>query len=137
MDQIRLLPNPGGIMPGQLPDLSEIPPLNDTDRECFEELRHVLKRHGKLDRFGVNLLHSHFPVGDDEVLVETFDPENRVLVSRPEPVDQAPDGFVAIETSWQFTADGETMSTFICKNMCFVQNRTRKHKREHMREYGH
>jgi len=41
----------------------------------FDDLARVLHRHGKSARFEVYLLHRHFPMFEDEVLVETLDRE--------------------------------------------------------------
>jgi hypothetical protein len=59
----------------------------------------VLEQHGALQRFGLTLLHQHFDMGDDEILVESIDVTNRVLTLRPRPTG-ATRG-VAVETSWR------------------------------------
>lgn len=98
------------------PDISEVPPLSDGDRECIRELRDVLERHGRLGRFGINLIHKHFEVGDDEVLVETIDAENRVLTVRPVNKADMPE---AIEAQWQL-ASGEVVQ--VCPVYCRTAN---------------
>ncbi|MDT0449491.1 hypothetical protein RM609_10460 [Streptomyces sp. DSM 40473] len=54
----------------------------------------VLEKHGNLDRFGLCLLHDHFPVASDEVLVETHDADARRSASgsrrRPRPGTPGP-----------------------------------------------
>jgi hypothetical protein len=95
-----------------IPDISAVPPLSERDRECFRELRDVLERHGCLGRFGVNLIHKHFEVADDEVLVETIDTESRTLTVRAMPKAEMPE---AIETQWQL-ASGEALQ--ICHGYC-------------------
>lgn len=67
-----------------LPDIDSIRPLDETDQAVLDDLRTVLERHGALERFGVTLLHSHFDVRRDELLVERVDPEARTLTTRPE-----------------------------------------------------
>ena len=64
-------------------DIDEVKPLSDEDKQCFIELKEVLKRHGALQRFGVTLLHTHFPIYEGEVLVEECDEENRMLTLKP------------------------------------------------------
>jgi hypothetical protein len=68
-----------------LPALHEAPALDDGDLACLDEIRAVLARNGKLDRFAVHLAHQHFAVGPDEILVEYPDPESRRLVTAVEP----------------------------------------------------
>jgi hypothetical protein len=43
----------------------------------------VLKKHGKWDRLGVALLHKHFDIAGDEVLVEYSNKEERILTIKP------------------------------------------------------
>lgn len=43
----------------------------------------VLSRHGKLNPFGLSLLHDHFEMAEDEVLKETCDPQTRTLTMSP------------------------------------------------------
>ena len=59
----------------RLPDLHEVKPMGPDDANCLEQLREVLIRNGAVDRFGITLLHDHFEVQPDELLVETCEPE--------------------------------------------------------------
>ena len=68
------------ILPMQwtgLADLPDVPPVGDDDLDCLAEIRDVLARHGKLDRFAVHLAHRHFALGPDEILIERPDPDGR------------------------------------------------------------
>jgi hypothetical protein len=79
------------------PDISETDPLSQNDKNCLREMRDVLDRFGCLDRFGVNLIHKHFEIADDEALLETIDVEERTLTVRPvKKADLGP----SIETQW-------------------------------------
>ncbi|CQD21008.1 hypothetical protein BN1232_05116 [Mycobacterium lentiflavum] len=74
------------LNPIQWMDLSyidDVQPIDDDDAECLEEIRLVLERHKNLDRFGIALLHSHFQIADDELLLETTDVEEREHWVRP------------------------------------------------------
>lgn len=71
-----------------LPRFEETEGLGPQDAEFVEDLVTVLEKHGNLDRFGLCLLHDHFPLGDDEVLVETNDPRNRTLQVHVEKADE-------------------------------------------------
>jgi hypothetical protein len=90
------------ILPMQwtgLADLPDVPPVGDGDLDCLAEIRDVLARHGKLDRFAVHLAHRHFALGPDEILIERPDPDGRtqhVTVGR---LADAPD---ARPTTWLF-----------------------------------
>jgi len=66
------------------PDISEVEPVGEHDRVCLEELRDVLSRHGKLDRFWVALLHKHFDLEAGEVLMEYVDSESRAQTVVPQ-----------------------------------------------------
>jgi hypothetical protein len=68
------------IMPMQwtgFADLPDVPPVGDGDLDCLAEIRDVLARHGKLNRFAVHLAHRHFALGPDEILIERPDPDGR------------------------------------------------------------
>ena len=60
-----------------LADLPDVPPVGDDDLDCLAEVRDVLARHGKLNRFAVHLAHRHFALGPDEILIERPDPDGR------------------------------------------------------------
>ena len=66
-----------------LPDISAVGPITAEDLDCMREIADVLKRRDRLSRFGLTLLHSHFPVGEDEMLVESCDTQARTLTVRP------------------------------------------------------
>jgi hypothetical protein len=87
----------------EYPHVDDVHHLDNGDLACIDEIRQVLSRHGKLDRFGVNLLHRHFPITENEVLVETCDEMTRTLTIRPE---QRGGVANALQTSWQLTPMG-------------------------------
>ena len=66
-----------------LQDIDDVRPIDDSDAACLEEIRLVLSKYGNLDRFGIALLHSHFQVADDEMMVETTDVGQREHWVRP------------------------------------------------------
>lgn len=75
--------------PGKaLPRFEETEGLGPQDAEFVGDLVAVLEKHGNLDRFGLCLLHDHFPLGEDEVLVETNDPRSRTLRVHVEKADR-------------------------------------------------
>ena len=86
---------------GSLPLLHESPALDETDMACLDDLRRVLARHGKLDRFAVHLAHKHMDLAPGEVWIERPDPDGRtqhVTVGR---LTDEPD---ARPTTWLFRA---------------------------------
>ncbi len=66
-----------------LPSIHAVERVDPSDEACLEAVREVIALHGKTRRFGVTLLHQHFPLGDDELLVEHCDVERRTLVTAP------------------------------------------------------
>jgi hypothetical protein len=94
-----------------LKDFDEVDPINEADSACLDEVCEVLKKHGKLERFGVSLLHKHFDLAADEVLVEDNDPHTRVLTI--EPVRKAAAADVG-PTTWMFLDDA-LVPTLYCR----------------------
>ncbi|MBA6433946.1 MULTISPECIES: hypothetical protein [Streptomyces] len=85
-----------------LPTFEEAEGLGPQDAEFVRDLIAVLEKHGNLDRFGLCLLHDHFPLATDEVLVETNDPEARTLQIR---VEKANGTRHAKPSQWRFMPD--------------------------------
>ncbi|MGI8908373.1 MAG: hypothetical protein ACR2IE_18015 [Candidatus Sumerlaeaceae bacterium] len=103
-----------------LPDIHEVSPLTDQERECLDAVRDVLYKHRCADRFGVMLLHNHFHLSDDEILVESCDMENRVLIAKPQKASEFDQARV-IETNWRFVTSGkdgqaERRCVAVCQN---------------------
>ena len=83
-----------------LRDIDTVAPRSEADQACFNEIREVLKKHGAESRFGVTLLHRHFDVYEDEVLVETCDSGNRTLTLKPTKIEEL--GTLKLkETNWR------------------------------------
>jgi len=98
----------------ELPVIDEVVPWSPLDQALFDELREVLKRHGAASRFGIALLHRHFDVADDEMLIETCDTATRTLTSRPRNRKEL-DGENVVETSWRLDALGAMQ---VCQGSC-------------------
>jgi hypothetical protein len=94
-----------GVPRHALPRFEEAEGLGPQDAEFVKDLVAVLAKHGNLDRFGLCLLHDHFPLRTDEVLVETNDPEARTLHAHVEKADRTRH---AKASQWRFVphADG-------------------------------
>jgi len=99
----------------KLLDIKEVEPYNDKDKPVFDEIIEVLKKHNALDRFGLTLLHQHFDVPDDEVLIETTDVETRVQTIQPMKIKDV-DASVTIETAWRLDS-GQPVMGCLCIKM--------------------
>jgi hypothetical protein len=92
-----------------LPDIADVPKLANSDHECLNEIRDVLVRHNAVGRFGVHLVHKHFDVAPDEVLVEYTDVKARTLRCQVEKrMTGIADPAKRIETMWSFVGEGAT-----------------------------
>jgi hypothetical protein len=96
-----------------IPHINDIDGISREDRDCLNEVKTVLARHQRLDKFGIALLHHHFPLDEDEILVEHCDERNRTLTVRVMPESQV-DRSRMIETIWRF----DTFKGAECKRMC-------------------
>jgi hypothetical protein len=103
-----------------LSDIYDVKPLNESDRACLDAVRDVLEKFGCLDRFGVNLLHKHFEMADDELLIEQVDEAGRRLVTKPVKVEIVRDQMAsAYETQWHWQRDQQGALAQICVARCF------------------
>ncbi|MCW3108646.1 MAG: hypothetical protein JWQ09_3152 [Segetibacter sp.] len=88
----------------KLVHISEVTPINEADKPVMDELYQVLKKHNALERFGITLLHEHFPIDDDEALIETTDSKNRtqtLITVKKKDITQMD----VIESSWRLDTD--------------------------------
>lgn len=90
-------PTPGKQAP-TFKRIDESDALSADDLECMREIRQVLERHGKLERFGVTLLHEHFAMRPGEVLLEASNADTRRMSLEPAIVD--PSDVTSISTQW-------------------------------------
>jgi len=109
------MPNEMSVQFARLPDISEVGPLTAEDMDCMQEIADVLRRRDRLSRFGVTLLHKHFPVMDDEMLVESCDAKARTLTIRPVKKDEISE-LEYTATSWDL-ATGEASVACVCIKM--------------------
>ena len=118
-------------MPNLL-DIAEVRPVDETDLPCLMEVRDVLVRHGALTRFGVMLAHEHFPLGEDETLLEVCDPVKRTLTIRPGSAAEGADRFIGTNFLFADASSTDLEVMLQCKVGCFVDLRDR-HRRTHDR----
>lgn len=88
----------------KLKDIDAIEKLNATDQQCIEELKNVLQKHNKEDKFGIQLLHKHFDLAHDEIMLESIDVENRTLTTKPKKISELKEGSF-IQTVWSISND--------------------------------
>ena len=100
---------------GNLSDIDDIQPINSDDFACLSEIREVLKKHGKRERFGVALLHKHFDMDADEILVEYTNKQDRILTIKPVKRDEAGQ---MIETIWEIGDDENNQIVLGCRQYC-------------------
>jgi hypothetical protein len=100
-----------------LPDIDDVEPIGEADLRVLDEIREVLLRHSRADRFGVCLLHKHFELAENEIAVEYTDVEARSSTVVVEPKSPSTSGN-RIETVWRFKADGPEAVT-VCVQSCY------------------
>lgn len=116
-----------------LKDIDDVTPLNSSDAECLAEIREILKKHNVLNRFGIALLHSHFHVAPDEVLLETSDEEARTLILSV--VKEKDADHNRVGTIFQLL-DGDVHAMTWCRSYCKKPEywQATSHKKAHKKE---
>ncbi len=108
-----------------LDHVDAVQPLADADRACLAEVRDVLRRHGRMDRFGVCLLHRHFDLAEGECLVEVSDPAVRRMTVEAAAEASVPEDR-RVETSWRLV-EGSEMT--VALQVCVRNPQTGAHER--------
>jgi hypothetical protein len=101
-----------------LPDIHDVAALSTDDAPLMQDLYDVLRKHNALRRFGITLLHQHFELAHDEVLVESTNRQTRTQTIEPIKVCEIKD-LDAIETSWRLDTGEPVMS---CKCIKYGPN---------------
>jgi hypothetical protein len=117
--------NMSSLQWNSLSDIEDTEPINESDLECLKELKEVLFKHGKINRFGVALLHKHFDLQEGECLVEYTNAETRTLetvVKKDIEVNNA------IQTLWRFD---DIQFLLKCEKWCEPRTGTTGHTRRH------
>jgi hypothetical protein len=115
------------IQHSKLTDIDEIEPINDLDYEVLEEIKSVFVKHKYVNRFGIILLHKHFDIAEDEVLMETTNEEERISTVKVEKALNSEQN--TIGTMWKFGND------IIAATKCVVRcHYFLGHKRKHVKE---
>ncbi len=121
-----------GVGQNVFPYIDDVRTLDESDIECLKEIKEVLKRHARLERFGVSLLHKHFYLSEDECLVEETDVLNRCQVISVKRRGEVPRERI-IETVWQL---GDTPNAILgCERECVITYQG-QHSRKHVQRPG-
>lgn len=117
----------------ELRDIDDVEPLNDSDAACLAEVREVLAHHGRLQRFGIALLHSHFELAPDEVLLESSDEQERTLTLRPTTIEEA--SKTGVGTVWMLREGNSTTMSW-CRSYCKKPEywQATSHRKAHKKE---
>ena len=112
----------------KLVDIHDAQRRLEAESEAFSELQAVLKKHGLEKKYGITLLHKHFDLNDDEIMVEYTDMTNRTLISKPEKLGTVPSENM-VEVTWSLE-DDTTMN--LCVWRCYFNpNSTPQHVGQH------
>lgn len=99
-----------------LPDISEVQPLTDSDQPMVTEIYNVLRKYNAEKRFGLTLLHKHFDIDDDtEVLMESTDSDTRTQTIQPIKKQELKT-LNYTETAWRLDS-GKALMACNCINM--------------------
>ena len=86
--------------------------LSSEERKMMKEVGSIFSKYkGKTRQFGLQLIHSHFQLAEDEILHETHNKRNRVLTTIPVKIDRTKD---ALATAWQISANGKIIVSMFC-----------------------
>lgn len=86
--------------------------LSKTEIRMMEEVFKVFSKYkNKTRKFGLQLVHSHFSIYQDEILYETHDKQTRTLTTTPINKSIAMN---ALATSWEFKESGKIFVTSLC-----------------------
>jgi len=84
-----------------LSNLMDVANLSQTDNDCLNEIQSILNKYDLTQKFGVALLHKHFEIAEDEMLIERTYLKDKRLETKPEKLgDSNPEDFIT--TMWRF-----------------------------------
>lgn len=108
-------------------DIHDVVKRQPADDRCFKEVFEVLERHGLEKRYGLTLLHKHFDLNADEIMVEHTNIAARTLTSIPMKVTDAPKKNL-VEVTWQLGADNLMTA---CVSHCYYDDSMPRHETRH------
>jgi len=107
------------------PDIFSVRPRSEDDEVCIQDIKAVLEKHGKIDRFGLTLLHKHFEIEEGEVLVEETDESTRTQTIQP--FKRSEISGTILETAWHL---GSNSIGLTCIQTCVSYSD--KHRYQHV-----
>ncbi|MBK6545758.1 MAG: hypothetical protein IPG12_10875 [Saprospiraceae bacterium] len=103
------------ILHNELCDIQEVALITEDDSNCLAELKEIIVKHGKENKFGISLLHKHFDLLENEMLVETINIKDRVLTTKPVYADEQRKNSL-VQTVWCFSKDQSFSKA--CESFC-------------------
>lgn len=87
--------------------------LSNTEIKMMREVYQIFYRYRNQTReFGLQLIHSHFPIKQDEILYEVHNAEKRILITCPKKRSSIKK---ALATGWQFNnSNGQIEVNNLC-----------------------
>ncbi len=94
------------------------------DLLCLGEIKNVLEKHAKIERFGVIRLQHHFDIDEDQMLLETHSKVDRTLTITPASQERLKEDNIII-TNWRFDKESNSMQGCIscCGACCFDETK--------------
>ncbi len=87
--------------------------LSNTEQQMLQEVFDVFAKYkSKTRKFGVQLVHSHFPLKKGEILLETHDKEKRILTIVPKRLKDM--GPIPKATAWSESSSGQLKICMFC-----------------------
>lgn len=99
-----------------LPHIRDVQPLDHDDEACLAEIETILAKYNRTARFGVAVLHKHFDVAPDEVLIERTYAEARQLVTEPTRASEVTNDLIT--TIWRFDNGVRYACSYCNKDHC-------------------
>jgi len=86
--------------------------LSIAEKEMIAEVSKIFAKYkNKTRQFGIQLIHTHFPIHEDEILYEVHDKNTRTLTTKPIKKSKAKNLFA---TSWEINGKGEIFVSSLC-----------------------
>jgi hypothetical protein len=95
----------------------DVATIDSREEACLQELQTVIEKHGMEMKLGVALLHKHFDINEDQMLVETNSRRRGELVTRPVSTKDV-DPNQLVTTIWRFDGGMRYGCTFCNKDHC-------------------
>lgn len=86
-----------------MPRIEEVSSRPDSNNQAFfQAVGALLARSNSIDRFAVTLLHSHFHLSNNEILLDTFNPENNTIKTSVNSIEMVDKDDCVVPKSWSF-----------------------------------